>query len=174
MKYEGFSYLRGGVLSTGEHINGVVAGARGLARGKQWPAWLAPIDGALPLTSNLVLDTGRQYAMYALGGKTPSANYCITHFGVGTGTTPPTTGDSALEAPVELTTGFLKPVDSIDFPAPFTLRINYTLGLADANGYLLTEVGFYAGNGTLLIRATRLGISKVSDWSPALSHCLVG
>lgn len=143
--------------------------------------WLKPVKapagwgiGAdeVPLGSNLFLDAGRQYLAYAFGYRSPVSNYAVSYFGVGTGTAAPTATDTALSNPVPLIapSTYLALVDSVDYPAPFVARINYTLGANMANGYLITEFGFYSGDQTLLIHLVRTGLNKTSDYAPTMAH----
>lgn len=124
----------------------------------------------VPLGHNLIVDQGRQCAAYAFGFRAPVANYVIGRFGVGTGVTVARVTDVSLEAPIILSTGLLtKAVDVIDFVAPFVLRVSCTLGTADANGYVLSELGLFSANNTLLARKVQaVSINKTSDFSPTL------
>lgn len=140
--------------------------------------WLKPVgpveldaSGKEIPSPNLFLDQGRQILAYALGFRSPVENYTIQKFGVGTGITPARVTDVALEAPVTLSSGAAtKAIDAIDFTAPFVMRIAFTLGLADANGYILSEMGLFSGGGALIARKIRaVSISKTSDFSPTLS-----
>ena len=143
--------------------------------------WLKPVKAPagwdigpdeVPLGSNLFLDAGRQYVAYAFGYRSPVSNYAVSSFGVGTGVGAATATDTALINPVPLIapSTYLQLVDSVDFPAPFVARINFTLGSSMANGYLITEFGFYSGDQTLLIHLVRTGINKVSDFAPTCCH----
>jgi hypothetical protein len=109
---------------------------------------------------------------YAWGYRSPVSNYVPQYFGIGTGASTPTVADTALENPVPFTgQTLLKLVDLIDFPAPFIARVLFTIGATEANGYLLTEFGFYSGDRTLIARLTRsVGINKTSDFAPQLAH----
>lgn len=127
--------------------------------------------GRAPIGPNLFVDGGRQYAIYSFAFRAPAQDYTIQKFGVGTGTRPPSSTDTALESPVAFQGGaFTKAIDSIEFPAPYTMRVIFTLGAGDCNGYLLTEFGLFAGDDTLLARVSRPGINKSSAFAPTLSH----
>jgi hypothetical protein len=105
----------------------------------------------LPVGKNMHVNSGRQLMIYCWGNRAPITDYACTYFSVGTGTTPPTVSDLALEATVP---GFtLKAVNSIDYPEPYIARVSMTLGVSDAVGYLVSEMGLFSGNGTLLNRA---------------------
>jgi hypothetical protein len=136
-----------------------------------WPDWLPHQEGELPLGPNLFLDAGRQYLAYAWGYRSPVSNVAVASFGVGTGTVPPITQDTALQAPVAFASGlFTKPVDNVTYPNPFIAQVNYTLAAADCNGYLISEVGFFSGDGTLLIRLVRTGLNKQSSIAFSCGH----
>lgn len=122
------------------------------------------------LGKNLFVDAGRQTLCYLLAFRSPIESYALSKFSVGTGTTAPRVTDIALEAPVALASGsYTGNIETIDFLAPFVMRIAFTLGLADANGFLLTEEGLFTGGSTLVARKVRsTGLSKTSDWSPTL------
>ena len=144
--------------------------------------WICPAAGRQPrgwglerheivVGANLFVDQGRQCACYALGGRAPVMNYTIQSFGVGTGLTPAKVTDVALQAPVTLSNGTTtKAIDAIDFLSPFVLRASFTLGINDANGYILSEMGLFSGGGALIARKIRaVSINKTSDFSPTLS-----
>jgi len=120
---------------------------------------------------NLFVDQGRQLLCYAFAFRAPIQNFVCTSFGVGTGTRPAKTTDVALQAPVALaSSAYTGPIDSIDFLSAFVARVAFTLGLADANGSLITEMGLFSGNNTLIARRVRtVGISKTSDFAPTLT-----
>lgn len=120
---------------------------------------------------NLFVDQGRQLLAYAFAFRAPISDFVCQQFGVGTGTTPAKVSDVALEAPVALASAsYTGPIDSIDFLSAFVVRVAFTLGLADANGSLVTEMGLFSGNSTLIARRVRtVGINKTSDFAPTLT-----
>jgi len=131
----------------------------------------------IPLGLNLQLDNFRQYLCYASTYRSPVGSYVLQRFGVGTGVRPPTTADTQLQAQVNLVAqdnpAFnTKLVDYVAYPSPFYAQIYFTLGVNDANGYLITEAGLYSGDNTLLIRWTIPGIAKDSTFTPTLQHRL--
>jgi len=118
---------------------------------------------------NTFTDVGRQCLAFAMGFRSPIQDFVISYFEVGTGLASSKVSDVALENPVTLSGGSTKKqIDAVDFPVPFIARVAITLGYADAVGYLLTELGLFSGNGTLISRKTNTGINKTSDWSPTL------
>lgn len=131
----------------------------------------------IPLGPNLQLDNFRQYLCYAATYRAPVGNYVIQRFGVGTGVKPPTTADTQLQAQVNLVAPDnaqlnTKLVDTTSYPSPYYSQTYFTLGVNDANGYLITEAGLYSGDNTLLIRWTFPGIAKDSSFTPTLMHRL--
>lgn len=122
---------------------------------------------------NLFVDQGRQLVAYAFGFRAPIQNYTCQQFGVGTSLVAAQMTDVALLAPVALASqggATTAPVNSIDFLTSFVVRVGFTIALGDANGYLLTEMGLFSGNGTLMARLVRsVGINKTSDFSPTLT-----
>lgn len=126
--------------------------------------------GSVPIGSNLFLDGGRQYAVYAFAFRAPAQNFTLQKFGVGTGTQAASATDVALSNPVAFAdAAYTKNVDAVVFPAPFTLQAQFTIGANDCNGYLITEFGLFSGDGTLLVRIVRPGLNKTADFAPALS-----
>ena len=125
----------------------------------------------VPLGENIFVDQGRQMVAYAFGFRSPIQNYVCQNFGVGTGITAAKVTDVALEAPVTLSnSSTIKAVDTIDFLSPFVVRIGFTLGVDDANGYIISEQGLFSGNNSLIARKIRaVSINKTSDFSPTLS-----
>ena len=115
------------------------------------------------LGSNLVVDGGRQMMAYLLGNKSPTSDFVISTFKVGTGTTAPTVADTGLQNSV-----LSKAIEGVDYPSPFVLRVGMQLGPSEANGYLLTEFGLFSGNGTMIARKTQVGLSKSAGLTPVV------
>ena len=117
--------------------------------------------GELPIGTNVHTDGGRQYMIYCWGGRSPVTDFITSQFGIGTGTTPETVGDLSLEAPLtfydsnadSVPDSTLKPVNSIDYPEPFIARASITIAASEAQGILITEMGLFSGNGTLVNRS---------------------
>jgi hypothetical protein len=138
------------------------------------PGWMGEVGpNEVCLGSNLFLDQGRQLLAYAFGFRAPIENYTCQRFGVGTGLTAAAVTDVALESPVALASqggATTAPVTSIDFLTAFVMRVGFTVAVGDANDYLLTEMGLFSGNNTLLARKVRsVGINKTSDFAPTLT-----
>lgn len=125
----------------------------------------------VPLGSNLFVDNGRQLIAYAFGFRTPLENYTCQRFGVGSGLTAAKVTDVALESPILLSSGgYTKPIDIVDYLSAFVVRVAFTLGLADANGYVVSEMGLFSGNNVLIARKIRAtSINKTSDYAPTLT-----
>lgn len=121
-------------------------------------------NGEIDLGENLFVDTGRQAVCFAFGERSPTTNFTVQKFGLGVGTTPPAVTDTSLSEPLTFYAGLtLKPVDNIAYPAPFVMQVQFTMGLSEANGHLITEMGLFTSNGTLIARRTHTGINKKSD-----------
>jgi hypothetical protein len=139
------------------------------SKGPQPPGW-GLLRHEVVLGENLFVDNGRQLMAYAFGFRAPLENYTCQNFGVGTGLTAARVTDVALEAPITLTTGLTKPIDLVDYLSAFVVRVSFTLGLLDANGYAISEQGLFSGNNTLIARKIRaISINKTSDFSPTLT-----
>jgi hypothetical protein len=137
----------------------------------QFRGWDLPRN-EIPLGENMFLDQGRQLLTYAFAFRSPIQNYVCRKFGVGTGLTAARVSDVALEAPITLasTSAITAPIDSIDFLQAFLVRVSFTLALGDANGYVITEMGLYSGNDTIMARKVRaVAVNKTSDFSPTLT-----
>lgn len=144
--------------------------------------WICPPEGRqpagwglerheVPVGSNLFVDQGRQLMAYAFGFRPPVESYVCRRFGVGTGLTTPKVTDVVLEAPIVLgsgqTTGL---IDSVDFLTAFVVRVAFTLGISDANGYAISEMGLFSGNNTLIARKVRSTvINKNSEFAPTIT-----
>jgi hypothetical protein len=124
-----------------------------------------------PAGPNLFLDTGRQLMAFAFGFRSPISNYVCQKFGVGTGLVSAKVTDVALGSPITLSNGATtKNIDSVDFLSAFIVRVAFTLALADANGYAISEMGLFSGNDTLIARNVRaVVINKTSDFAPTLT-----
>lgn len=154
MRLDGFISLASVTTPSGDTLTASEAVKAGFVRLGHIPTegWPSLDPGEVPVGTNLHTDGGRQLMVYCWGNRAPITDYACTYFSVGTGTTPPTVSDLGLEATVP---GFvLKSVNSIDYPEPFIARVSLTLGPSDAVGYLITEMGLFSGNGTLINRAT--------------------
>lgn len=144
--------------------------------------WISAPDGVQPtgwgldrhevvLGKNTFVDGGRQVMAYLFGGRSPLQDYTCQKFSVGTGTTASTVKDVALEAPITLSNGStLKPINAVAFTDPFIVKVSFTLGLLDANGYIISEMGLFSGSNILLARKIRaVSVNKTSDFSPTLT-----
>lgn len=173
MRAEGLITVSGIRLADGKLLStqqAIEHGWIGLPRGRQPLGWGLERH-EIPLGKNLFLDAGRQLIAYAFGFRPPVENYVCRRFGVGTGLTAPKVTDVVLESPIVLasgqTTGL---IDSVDFLTAFVVRVAFTLGIMDANGYAITEMGLFSGNNTLLARKVRSTvINKNSEFAPTIT-----
>ena len=123
---------------------------------------------------NLTMLNMRQYLAYLFGYKAPVSNYVCANFGLGTGTTAPNVTDVALNSPINFYnngTSYvgIKPINGIDFPEPYAARVTFTIGVGEANGFAITELGLFSGDGTLMARKTQVALNKDSSFSPVLT-----
>jgi hypothetical protein len=140
--------------------------------------WIKPYSGSclgfdigrdeIPLGPNLWVDSGRQAMAYAFGLRSPITNYVVQKFGVGTGTATPNVSDTTLQNPILLTGGNTKAINGVDWPSPMVARVEFTIASGEANGYLITELGLFTGDDTLICRKGHAGINKTSDYEPTL------
>lgn len=128
------------------------------------------------LGKNLVLDQGRQAGAYAFGLRNPIENYVCQKVGFGTGTSAPNVTQTSLITPIPINSGdaqntwvYTKDIAGVDFPAPFVARVEFSMGFSECNGFLITEMGLFTGDDTLIARKVNgVGINKSSDFSPVL------
>jgi hypothetical protein len=167
MRAEGLITVSKVALADGSEMPLRKACAYGWITPERAPAGWGLGSNEVCIGKNLFVDNGRQLIAYCMGFRAPMENYTIQKFSVGTGITPAKVTDVSLEAPVVLASGLgatAAPITSIDFITAFVLRVGFTLGIGDANGYLLTEMGLLSGNDTLIARKVRtVGINKTSD-----------
>lgn len=138
--------------------------------GRQPAGWGLDRDEVV-VGTNTFVDNGRQVLAYLFGGRTPLLDYTCQYFSVGTGTTASSVKDVALEAPITLSNGSTqKAIDSVSFTGAYIIRVSFRLGVLDANGYIISEMGLFSGNGSLLARKIRpTSINKTSNFSPVIS-----
>lgn len=173
MRPQGFLTISKIALADGSEVPTAKAIEYGwieMPTGRQPGGWGLERD-EIPLGKNLFVDNGRQLVAYAFGFRSPIQDYVCQRFGVGTGTTAAKVTDVALEAPITLNSGLTtNAVDTIDFASPFVVRVGFTLGINDANGYIISEQGLFSGNNALIARKIRsVGINKTSDFAPTLT-----
>lgn len=118
--------------------------------------------------TNLFTDQGRQLISYMFGGGGAYnlASLAVTNFSVGTGVSTTKVTDTSLQNLVSFSGGARKAINGVDYPDPFVARVEVTVGLADCNGYLLTEFGLYSGSDALYARWLDVGINKTASFAP--------
>lgn len=144
--------------------------------------------GEIILGPNLVVNLGRQTIAYLLGGRDynsviPNNSWIVTQCSWGTGEVAPRFTDSSLspQAVAGQTSGGeneiyydgvnrKKNLTGVDWPLPFIVRFEATLGADEAVGYLIREFGLWTGNGVLFARKVFPAISKGSDFGIAFLH----
>ena len=103
---------------------------------------------------NLVVTTGQQNIAKLLGGD--AAGKPVTLIGVGTNGNTPALTDTAL------TNLFSKPIIGVAYPAVNSVRYNWSLEAADANGITIKEFGLLNDDNVLIARKVRAEIVKSS------------
>ena len=164
----GYVSIAGGYTSDGGWISVKDAIDRGFlsAPDCSQPSWLPRHE--LAIGGNCFTNLGNKYLAYLFGGRTPVSNYICTSFGVGTDDTAATVADTSLLLQVDLGSSSTKAIDNVTYPEDYIALVQFTIGAAEANGYLLREYGLYSGDGTLLARKTGYNINKTSQYSPVL------
>jgi len=166
---EGIVSISGVVDAWGNRIAAPAAAKAGLIELPQnyvHPSWMPATE--VCIGGNNFTDLGRKHLAYLFGGRTPVSDYFCTSFGAGTGITAASTADTGLEEPVNLGVSATKAIDSITFTHDYVAEIQFTIGADEANGYLLTELGLFAGNGVLLARKTGYNLNKHAGFAPTL------
>jgi hypothetical protein len=138
--------------------------------------------GYINLSSNLVVNLGRQTIANLIGGKdwnnvTPNKDWIINKASWGTYDEAARFTDSSLSPQLEagVTAGgeneilydgsnAKKPLNAVDWPAPFIVRFEAILGADEAVGYLIREMGLWTDNDTLFARKTFPPINKSGDF----------
>lgn len=100
---------------------------------------------------NLIVASGYNAAAGALAGA-PGAK--ITAVAVGTNGTEPTPEDTAIRNAVII------PIQSVEYPAPATVRFNFIIGYDTANGVNIREFGLLTADGRLFSRRVRDVLEK--------------
>lgn len=112
------------------------------------------------MTKNKVVDTGIEAMLKHINGQETAT---INYFKIGTGTTQPAEGDTAMETPVDFDTGVpTKAFDSVVFPSLREMKYQLTVDFIEGNGSTLSEVGLFFDDNTLFSRFLHQGINKTS------------
>lgn len=124
-----------------------------------------PIDGVLHLIaydqqgrelwslqqSNQIVNGAYEIAAEALAGL---PNAAISKVAAGTNGTAPTENDTSITDPT------IVDVQTVEYPAPDTVRFNFTFGYMDAAGKSIAEFGLLTTDGRLFARKVRQPIEK--------------
>ncbi|MDR1709998.1 MAG: hypothetical protein LBS70_09810 [Candidatus Accumulibacter sp.] len=114
---------------------------------------------------NLIVDGAKNQLARLVGGT--GQNRHIDRIGFGIGTTAASPSDTALTSP------YLKPVGSVDYPASGEARFNWSLSTTELNGVAITEFGLFCVDGTLFSRKSRAPIEKDADLTLAGSWTII-
>lgn len=107
--------------------------------------------------ANLIVNGAKSQLARLVGGSGTGRH--ITQIGFGIGATAAAPGDTALTSP------YIKPIGSVEYPATGQVRFNWSLSTAELNGVTITEFGLICADGTLFARKRRAPIQKDSDLS---------
>ncbi len=102
---------------------------------------------------NLIVAGGYTAIAEALAGL---PNRHIAKIAVGTN------GAAPAEADTEITSAVVLDIESVEYPAPGTVRFNFTIGYDDAVDMSIREFGLICADGRLFSRKTREVIEKTS------------
>lgn len=104
---------------------------------------------------NLVVNGGRTAVVNLLGGNVSGRS--LTKIAFGTNAVPPANGDNAI------TGAFTKALGTVSYPTISSVKWDWTLEAAEANGMTIREFGLLCDNNTLFARKTREAIIKTVD-----------
>lgn len=108
-------------------------------------------------SDNMIVDSARSALAALIGGSGDGKT--ITKIGFGTNGSGPSPDDTGL------TSGYVKPVGDVAYPAPGQVQFGWTLTAGEANGKQIREFGLICSDDTLFSRKTRGVIEKESDIS---------
>lgn len=100
---------------------------------------------------NLIVESGYIAAAEALAG---IAGAKITSVAIGTNGEEPTPEDRGIKNAIII------PLQSVNYPAPATVRFNFTIGYDVANGINIREFGLMTADGRLFSRRVREVLEK--------------
>lgn len=107
---------------------------------------------------NLIVVGSQQIHAKLLGGAV--TNQSVTQIGFGTSSAAPAFGNTAL------TDAFVKPVDTVSYPASNQVQFAFSLGSLEANGKAISEFGLLTPSNVLYARKTRSApLNKDTDLS---------
>lgn len=107
---------------------------------------------------NLVVNAARANMAQLVAGQ--GVSKAITRVGVGTNGAAPSPADT------QLTGAFVKPISAFSYPTPTSVKFDFEILEAEANGLAIVEFGLLCDDGSLFARRTRSG--KVIDKSDDL------
>lgn len=140
-------------------------------------------DGSVSVGFNLFVNRGREVIANLLGGRGLTApgdisQWVVSKISFGTYDEVPRFTDVSLspqpvpgkyqggENEIQLDgENFKKQLVSVDWPSPYIVRFEAILGLNEANGFLIREMGLWTMNENLVARKTITPIQKSSDYS---------
>lgn len=104
--------------------------------------------------NNMVVLIGKTNLTKLLGGD--AAGKAVTQVAVGTNGVSPALSDT------NITSAFLKAIDSVSYPDTSSVQFHFTIGYTEANGMTIREAGLILADNTLFARKTRADFAKTS------------
>jgi len=135
-------------------------------------------QGWITLDHNLVVNNGRQVIANLIGGRDHTANvssskWIVSKVSFGSFDQAPRFDDTTLSPqpregftggentiPINSAGDTFKQISAVDWPQPYLVRFEIELGLEEANGYLIREMGLFTTGGDLFARKTTVPVSK--------------
>lgn len=107
---------------------------------------------------NLIVDNSKLIHAHLLGGDV--TNRSVTQIGYGTNATAPVGGNTAL------TGAYIKPIDTVSYPATNQVQFAFSLGSAESNPLAISEFGLLTAGSMLYARKVRSApLNKDTDLS---------
>ena len=106
------------------------------------------------IEQNMVVLNGKTNLTKLIGGD--AAGKAVTQIAVGTNGTDPSLSDT------NITSAFLKAIDSVSYPDSTSVQFHFTIGNSEANGMTIREAGLILADNTLFARKTRADFAKTS------------
>ncbi len=106
------------------------------------------------IEQNMVVLIGKTNLAKLIGGDV--AGKAVTQIAVGTNGTAPSLSDT------NITSAFLKAIDSVSYPDSTSVQFHFTIGNSEANGMTIREAGLILADNTLFARKVRADFAKTS------------
>ena|SRR3989338_6275424 len=111
-------------------------------------------------TMNKVVNLGIEAMLKHINGSYTSL---INYFKIGTGTSATQEADTAIQTPVNFSTGVsTKVFDSVGYPSTKEVKYQLTVDFTEGNGNTLSEIGLFFADNRMFSRFNHQGINKTS------------